>query len=187
MIFDPEIDEVRQWCAGRSGYVRIPLLLFFAYIFYRHLTDVEYKSILGFLDLGIHELGHLIFAWTGQFLMVLGGTLAELAAPLAGMWNFSVQKDYFALTLCLGWLSTALFDVAVYAGDARTMALPLVTPFGADTVSHDWNYLLGEMGLLTWDGHIAMFIRVLACLSMVICLWGSGWIIWTMIRNQGKV
>ncbi|MBF0478938.1 MAG: hypothetical protein HQL26_05610 [Candidatus Omnitrophica bacterium] len=179
-----QIYEIKGWCRGRNGYARIPLVLLFMYIFFRHLTSIDYQSILHPLNLGIHEFGHLIFSFAGQFINILGGPLIEVAAPFAGMWNFYVQKDYFSLMLCLGWLSTALFSCARYVGDARSMELPLVSPFG--TACHDWNYLLGEMHILPWDHAISSFIGSIACLSMVVCLWASGWIIWSMINQPNK-
>jgi hypothetical protein len=146
------------------------------------LTSNEYQSILYPLNLGIHEVGHLIFSFAGKFMNVLGGSLVEVAAPFAGMWNFYLQKDYFALTLCFGWLSTVLFSVARYAGDARAMELPLVSPFG-EAEGHDWNYLLGQMGILSWDHAVSWIVWASACLLMTVCLLVGGWIIWRMITS----
>jgi len=173
-------EQVREWCRGRNGYARIPLWLFFAYIFIRHVMSIEYQSIIYPLNLGIHELGHLIFSFAGPFFNTLGGSLVESLAPIVGMWNFYVQEDYFALTMCFGWYSTALFSVARYVDDARAMKGPLVSPFGAGE-GHDWNYLLGQMGLLSFDHVIAGIIWWAAILSMTVCLVVGGWIILSMI------
>ena len=181
-----QLKQAREWCQGRNGYVRIPLWIFFAVIFFRHLSSSEYASVLQPLNLGVHELGHLLFSWSGQFMSVLGGTLVEVAAPFAGVWNFYRQQDYFALTLCFGWLSTALFDVARYVGDARAMEIPLVSPFGVDTVVHDWNFMLGKMGILTWDKSLSTVVWGFAVIAMLFCLWSSGWILWRMIACQNK-
>jgi hypothetical protein len=181
-----QMNQAQEWCQGRNGYVRIPLWIFFAVIFFKQLSSSEYASILQPLNLGVHECGHLIFSWAGQFLSVLGGTFMEAAAPFAGIWNFYRQRDYFALTLCFGWLSTVLFDVARYVGDARAMQIPLVSPFGVDTVIHDWNYLLTNMGILAWDKSISSIILGFAVIAMLLCLWASGWILWRMIACQNK-
>jgi hypothetical protein len=102
------------------------------------------------------------------------------------MWNFYRQKDFFALALCFGWLSTALFDVARYAGDARAMVIPLVAPFGGgdEGVSHDWNYLLGQLGILEFDQAVAFVFRSLAVVSMLVALGGASWLLWQMMLGD---
>ena len=56
--------EVLSWCEGRRWIWRAPLLVFFAYIAVRHLADPLYTSIFGGINLGIHELGHVVFNTT---------------------------------------------------------------------------------------------------------------------------
>ena len=47
------------------------------------------------LDLAIHETGHLVFAFGGEFLSLLGGTLFQLMVPLAFLvaLAFAVLED----------------------------------------------------------------------------------------------
>jgi hypothetical protein len=97
------------------------------------------------------------------------------------MGMFLRQRDYFAVAVAFGWLSTNLFDVATYAGDARAQDLSLVSP-GIGDVIHDWNYLLGKTGLLQADQTIAFLIRAGAVASMAVCLAGGAWLLWRMIR-----
>jgi hypothetical protein len=54
----------------------------------------------------------------------------------------------------LVWTGPSLADVAVYVADGRAMALPLL----AEGLIHDWNFILGRLGLLGWDA----WIRVLS-------------------------
>ncbi len=180
--------EAEEWSQGRSWLARLPLLVFFGYLFFRHLTDPDYCSILQSLNLGVHELGHLLFAFFGQFLYMLGGTFWEIAAPFIGMWNFYRQRDLFAVALCFGWLSTVLFDVGRYAADARAMVIPLVSPFGGgeEGVRHDWHYLLGQLGVLPFDQFIGGIFRAGAVVSMAACLAGGGWLLWLMMVNPGE-
>lgn len=178
-------ESVTLWCQGKNGFVRLPLLILFVYIFVRHLGDPNYYGLFGAINLGIHELGHVVFFFTGKFLEIAGGTILQLAAPIYGVYNFLKQDDYFAAALCFGWLSTNFFGVATYAGDAHAMALPLVAPFGAPLiVIHDWNYLLTQTGLLSFYGEVALFFRFCAILSMGLCLIGGGWMIILMIKNS---
>jgi hypothetical protein len=173
------VEEVEGWCAGRSWLARAPLVLWFAWIGLRHLADPLYESLFGALNLGLHEAGHLLFSWTGLFLAVAGGTLLQLLAPVLSAVMFSRQPDYFALPICGAWLATNLYNVATYLGDARAMELPLVTVGDAEAVIHDWNYLLGAMGLLRLHAFLAGGVRVLA----FVLLWGSLAVaVWMLVR-----
>ncbi|MDD5730718.1 MAG: hypothetical protein PHN57_06290, partial [Candidatus Omnitrophica bacterium] len=177
---DSALNDARAWCRGKNWFVRLPLLFWFFYLLLRHLSNPGYGSVLSFLNLGIHELGHPVFSILGNFLGMAGGTIAQLAVPVAGIFNFYRQRDYFAIAACFGWLSTSFFDVARYASDARAMELPLVNPFGAEIVIHDWNYMLGKLGLLNFDTAIGFFFKGLAVLSMSACLGFGGWLLWRM-------
>lgn len=174
--------EVLRWTQEKRWWGwRLPFLLFFTYILVRHLASPDYQSIFKGLNLGIHELGHFVFGLLGEFMGVAGGTLLQCLVPIGSMFMFLRQRDFFAIAVCFGWLSTNLFDVATYAGDARAMELPLVSP-GAGDVIHDWNYLLGQTGLLKADQTIAFLFRAGGVLTMLVCLAAGGWLLWKMAR-----
>jgi hypothetical protein len=181
--FEALRDDVDDWARGRLWWVRAPLLLYFAYVGVRHLGDPEYNSLFGGINLGIHEAGHLALMWAPRFLMVLGGTLFQCAAPVVAAWLFLRQPDYFAVPICGAWLSTNLYYVATYMADARALELPLVSVGGGE-VDHDWNYMLDALGIITWDTRMAFLVRVLAFVLM----WGSlavgGWILAQMAKNR---
>jgi hypothetical protein len=176
--------EAVDWCKGKNWLIRLPLLAFFGYILLRHLFDPGYSSIIAPLDLGIHELGHLVFSIFGsQTLGVAGGTLLQLGIPLFGFVNFYNQRDFFALSLMFGWLSVNLFEIAMYLGDARSLSLPLVSLGNPETVIHDWEYMLGKLGLLPYDTFIAMCIRCAAVFLIVLCLASGSWVLMEMHRS----
>ena len=181
-MFQDFFDDVSHWCRGKIWYFRAIVLLFFLYIFLRHLANPMYNSIFKGLNLGIHELGHFVFVFFGRFIEIAGGTILQLLVPLIAIFMFYKQRDYFAIAFSFGWLSTNLFDVATYIADARARALPLVSPGSSEYIIHDWNYLLRRMGLLKMDTTIAFFTRVLAVVSMLICLGFGTWIILKMIQ-----
>ncbi|MCB9771098.1 MAG: hypothetical protein H6754_00900 [Candidatus Omnitrophica bacterium] len=175
------VERIRFWCVGKQWWWRICVLGFFAYVFWGLLRNSNEFNVFRPLNFGIHELGHLIFGWAGQFVAILGGTFTQLAAPVYGMWNFYKQNDYFALSLCFGWLSTNLFEISVYMNDARTMQLPLVTVGDSGNIIHDWNHLFTQMHILQFDHFIAGCVWFFAILSMSFCLFSAGWMIWNMI------
>src|SRR5205807_2159893 len=57
---------------------------------------------------------------------------------------FFTRKQYGSAAVTLFWVGQNLADVAVYVADGRAMALPLL----ADGLIHDWNFILGRLGLL---------------------------------------
>lgn len=180
-------EEAIAWCRGKNGWVRLPVLVWFAYVLVKSVKDPMYRSILAAPSLGIHEAGHMLFSYLGTFPGILGGTLLECLAPMFLFSNFYRQKEFFGMALCFGWLSTVLFGVATYAGDAQAMQLPLVTVFGAEsTISHDWNYLLGRIGLLHYDFAVAFLFRVLAVGSMLVCLVNGAGLLWHMASARDQ-
>lgn len=175
--------EAVDWCRGKRWLVRLPFLVWFVYVLVRHISDPMYSSVLGPLNLGIHELGHLIFSFLGQTFAVAAGTLFQLFVPVFAVFNFYRQSDFFAIALSFGWLSTNFFSVATYVADARRLELPLVTPFGGDDVVHDWEFLLSKMNILQYDTVLAGILRTAAVISMLVCFIAGAWLLWQMYRN----
>ena len=163
-------DDVVDWCKEKSWPLRVPVLLFMAYIGARHFLDPAYWSIFGAINLGIHEGGHLLFRSGGEFICVAGGTVLQLAAPCAAMIVFLKQRDYFGIAFCFGWLDTNLMSIGVYMSDAEKMELPLVTVGGGDEVIHDWRYLFTKLGLLSHCTEIGWLTIQLGNLAMAVCL-----------------
>jgi hypothetical protein len=181
------ISEADQWCEEKNWLIRLPALIWFVYVFIKHLISTQYSSILGPLNLGIHELGHLLFSFLSQTMQIAGGTLLQILVPVLAMFNFYRQKDFFAIALCFGWLSTNFFGIAVYIADARRLELPLVAPFGGgDNTVHDWEFLLSKMHVIQFDIFIASIVRIFAVVAMMICILSCLWLLWRM-KTHGAV
>lgn len=107
----------------------------------------EWLWLLDGVNLGIHETGHLVFGIFGsRFLTSLGGTLLQLAMPIAFVVDFRRRNQARSSDACVAWVGQNLLHIGRYAADARAQVLPLVG--GGE---HDWTYLLGDIGLLTRD------------------------------------
>ncbi len=163
--------------AGRGG--RALVWLAFVYLLARYVRDPAWASIFGGLNLGIHELGHLLFSPLGLTANVAGGTIVQLAVPLYSFRVFARQRDAFAIAFSFAWLGDNLMNVAHYVADARAMTLQLVSPFGGD-VYHDWNYLLGRVGLLASDQTLATLIRAAGYAWLVLAIAWGAWVLWAM-------
>jgi hypothetical protein len=172
----------------------LPLLVYLAYAGWRQfLEPVDYGSLFSAINICIHEGGHLLMRPFGnEFLMVAGGTALQLAVPLICAGSLLKQRDYFGITICLGWLSTNLVNVGVYMADARARELPLVTVDtgngGEGDVIHDWAYLFGHFNLLEYDTKIGLWTRAAGNGVMVIALAAGFWMLALMIsklKNRG--
>jgi hypothetical protein len=96
--------------------------------------------ILGMVDLGVHEFGHLLFAWAPELVMVLMGNGTQTLLPLIVAICFAwFRRDWPAAGLCLAWCGTTLQDASVYIADAPYQRLTLLK----ENSIHDWAYVLG--------------------------------------------
>jgi hypothetical protein len=103
--------------------------------------------------------------------MIAGGSITQLAAPLAAAFIFWRQRDWFGVAVTGTWESYALANLSAYIADARAQALPLVSVGNSDEIIHDWNWLLGRANLLQWDvrlGRVATLLGALVLVASVI-------------------
>ena len=176
-------DDALSWATGRRWWPRALLLLYLVYAGVRHWADPDYASIFSGITLAIHELGHVLFGFLGEWIGVAGGSITQLAAPVAAALILLRQRDYFGVAVGGAWLSMSLSNLAVYIADARAEELPLVSLGGGDVV-HDWNYLLGSVHLLAHDGDIAGLVRFAALATLVLSVLLGGWLCAVMARSR---
>jgi hypothetical protein len=117
------------------------LVLISAYLFYR-VSNPQNYDLLDNVNLIIHESGHLLFAFFGEFISFAGGTIMQLFVPIIFIIYF-LRKDLYSASIVSFWLAHSLINVAVYANDAIEMNLPLL---GGGI--HDWHYMLSELHML---------------------------------------
>lgn len=183
--FDELREDAVAWCSGRSPWPRWPLLLYLAYATLRHLLDPHYSSWFGALTLVVHEAGHLLFAPFGRTLMLLGGSIMQLAVPvIVALYLLLRQRDWFGLSVGGAWLSFSGFELATYVADANKGRLSLVG-FG-DNVIHDWDALLTQWRLLNHCETIAGAIRLWAGALGVGSLALGAWLLWTMHQKRAE-
>ncbi len=136
--------------------------------------------LLGYVDLGFHELGHLIgyLLPVSERLTAALGSITQVAVPLGlavyFMWR---RSDRVAGGLMLAWAGTSAWDASVYIADAPYERLPLI---GGD---HDWAYLLGPQAFdnyaiaddlaafVEFLGGLSVSAGLLVCLSLPIMTW----------------
>lgn len=181
-------EEAYLWASRKNGWIRLPLLFWGIYVMWRILTVQNSFTPFDWLNLGIHELGHLIFMPFGEFIGVLGGSFAQIAVPIASVFMFIKQKDYFGASFCFCWLAESLLNLSFYIADANTMGLLLFAPFGGGgEVIHDWNYILSYFELLHRDKAYGSFTRLIALASNIFFLFTGGLLFWKMQQGSKGV
>jgi hypothetical protein len=139
-------------------------------------NEYGYIPLLSDIDLAIHEFGHMLFMpfgiqFLGNTMMILGGSLTQVAFPLIFFGYFlrkhddAPRRDVFAAMVCLWWSGINLLSVAIYCADSRAGQLMLIDgSTGQESDGHDWNNLLTRWGLLEHDTAIARWMRAVAWL-----------------------
>ncbi len=129
----------------------------------------------------IHEGGHLLFRWFGQWINVAGGTFLQLFTPFALAVYFALNRQVAGTAFCAFFFFEQFLPISTYMADARAQALPLLTVGDADYVIHDWNYLFGSLGVLDHDTAIAAAVRALGWFGM------CATIVWLIFRSRTSV
>jgi TfoX C-terminal domain len=147
---------------------RVLVVLFMAWY---GLTNLKYRwMFLDNVNLIIHEAGHPLWGFFGEFSMFLGGSLTQILVPLAFLGYFWFARQRFAACVVALWTASSLFNLAVYIGDARAMELPLL---GGDGSTHDWNWILSELNALPSDLAISGFVRGVGVLFLAFSVIGG--------------
>ncbi len=131
------------------------------------------------VDLVFHEAGHPLFGFFGEFIGVLGGTLMQVLMPAVVVGYFFRSGQAYSGAVTLFWVAQSLFNVSVYARDARARALPLL---GGDDSFHDWSYILGRLHLLRWDQAVGNLIYFAGLMVLIASILGG--IYWSLEREE---
>lgn len=97
--------------------------------------------LLSLVDLGFHELGHLVtYPLPWELVTAAMGSVAQVAVPLGLSAYFpGHRKERVSAAVCLAWAATSAWTVHAYIADAPHERLALL---GGD---HDWAFILHEL------------------------------------------
>jgi hypothetical protein len=146
---------------------------FLLYAFQKHGDFL----LIDFVNLVVHEGGHLLFGWFGATLGLWGGTILQWLVPALLAAYFLTERQTTAFVFCTFFFFENWLYTATYMADARAMVLPLVTVGDPDFAEHDWNTIFSSMGVLQYDTSIAFVIRLLGWSGML------GVVIWLTVRT----
>jgi len=135
-----------------------------------YLKQPYQSTILDAFDLLMHEAGHWIFSFFGNFVYLLGGSLNQILIPLIFVCYFWFKNQKFSASLLLYWVGINFVNVSVYAADAVKMRLPLL---GGGNSIHDWNAILIYLGQLRHTVGISSAIYWIGILIITVAAIGS--------------
>ena len=136
----------------------------------RGVRYAEPGTIVGILDganLIFHEAGHVLLSALGEFMMILGGSLMQVLIPAACTAYFLLRRQLASSAVTLFWTGESLTGVAIYVADAGRRELPLL---GGEASTHDWNFLLGRLGLLGHADGLAWLLFGIAAATILAAL-----------------
>jgi hypothetical protein len=145
---------------------RIAWLVFYALFLLYAFTSKGPSLFIDLVFVPIHEGGHLLFAWFGETLHVLGGTILQLFVPLAIAIYFVFERHIAGAALAAFFFFENFLSVGTYMADARAIALDYVT-VGEGEAEHDWTTMFIKLGLLEHDTTIGHTVRALGWLGML--------------------
>ncbi|HZF12485.1 MAG TPA: zinc ribbon domain-containing protein [Thermoanaerobaculia bacterium] len=145
------------------------------------------SSFLHLVNLPFHEAGHVIFSPFGDFLHTLGGTLGQLLVPAVCLGAFLFYtRDTFGAAVALWWLAENCMDIGPYIADARSGELLLLGGVtGREAPGyHDWENILGTLGLLRYDQTLGALAYGVGRLLMLAAFAWGGYVLARQYRNR---
>ena len=130
---------------GSPNFLKLIFAIIAMIYFARYVIDPSHYGFLDNVNLMIHEAGHVLFMFFGEFLYFCGGTILQLLIPFVFVSYFYFKKEFFSAFIVLFWLGQNFINVSVYMGDAIKRKLPLL---GGDNVNHDWHYIFSHLNIL---------------------------------------
>jgi hypothetical protein len=141
---------------SKVKYMKVAGVILAALYFGNCIRTPDTFHLIGAVNLIIHEAGHWIFIFFGEFMHVLGGSLTQILIPAIFAGYFFLRRDNYSGGVMLMWMGENFVEVARYASDAMFMRLPLL---GGDNVIHDWNFLLSELHILRYTDTVGSVIH----------------------------
>ena len=173
-----QFPETQPWdrvsrIGGIAWLVAYALFLFYAF------RDESGFLFPDFVNLMIHEAGHLLFGWGGETIMLMGGTVGELLVPfLCATFSF-VKGQTYGFIFSFFWFFENFLYIGTYMKDARANALPLV-----NSDIGDWTLLFGQWNLLDADIKIGHAVRALGWMGMLATV---SWLAYRVYRDSQPV
>jgi hypothetical protein len=171
--------------AGVAAYQAWICLLWVALVGWFAFARDERVPVLAFVNLGVHELGHLVcylLPFVGRLVTAVAGSAMQCLVPsgLAGYF-LAVRHDRIGAAACLAWAAANFQEVSEYVADAPYERLELI---GGE---HDWAFVLGpdQLDRMHQAGAIASSARTAGLVLLAVAAGFCIWSLWTTRPNRG--
>ncbi|MGC1598247.1 MAG: hypothetical protein WA774_23045 [Candidatus Acidiferrales bacterium] len=171
----PALEDLEQDWEPVPGAALIAWTIFYLLFLYQVARGSGILLLMDNVFVPIHEGGHLLFRFCGEFISIAGGTFLQLFVPFSLAVYFLFRRQSQGVAFCLFFFFEQFLPIATYMADARAQELPLLTVGDSEYVIHDWNYLFGKLGVLAHDTQIATAFRMIGWLGMIGVV---VWLIW---------
>jgi hypothetical protein len=161
--------EDAEWIPVSKLALVVWLFFYAAFLLYA-ITDKSGFLFIDNANLIVHEGGHALFSWFGPTLGLMGGTILQWSVPAMLATYFLYHRQTTGFVFCAFFFFENFLYIATYIADARAQDLPLVSLGDSDYIEHDWNTMLGWIGMLNYDTRIAGFVRLLGWIGMIAIL-----------------
>ena len=155
-------------------------LVFYALFLFQLARGSGFLRAIDLVFVPIHEGGHLLFRFFGEWIAVAGGTFLQLFVPFALAASFAFRRQVPGTAFCAFFFFEQFLPISVYMADARAQDLPLLTVGDSEDVIHDWFYLFSHAGVLQHDTQIAATFRILGWLGMLATI---AWFSWRSLQK----
>jgi hypothetical protein len=133
------------------------------------LAGGQSAFLLNYVDLGFHEIGHVLFAWAPGLVPALSGSVVQVAVPVGLALYFLQRRESFASALLFAWAATSAANVSVYVADAQSQTLALL-----GNGRHDWAWVFSSLGHMEWAVPFSAGVRwfgvALALLGLIVAV-----------------
>jgi hypothetical protein len=143
------------------------------------LVKDDQTPIFVYLNIAVHESGHVLFRPFGELTMLIMGSGFEVLFPFAVGVVFLIRKrDLVSTAVSWGWSASALASAATYIADADDGRLALLGATGPDTAG-DWERILGErfFDKVYLADPIAAKVRTVGYVLWFVALGLAAWVI----------
>jgi hypothetical protein len=147
------------------------------------LVQNDQTPVFVYLNIAVHETGHVLFRPFGELTMLIMGSGFEVAFPLGvGVYFLLRRKDLVATSVSWGWAASALASAATYIADADDGKLALLGATGPDAAG-DWERILGAefFDKVFIADRIAAVVRIVGFVLWIAAL---GLAVWAIVRNR---
>jgi hypothetical protein len=188
LLFPPQVKANPFYFWGRCLVFALILMAGVRLMIHLPSSELAGHSFFHNISLPFHEAGHIVFRIFGDFMAVLGGSLMQVIIPVVCLAAFLKRGDAFAASFALWWTGQNFIDMAPYINDARAQRLMLLGGVTGEDVPgyHDWNNILGRLGLLNIDHSLANTSHIVGSLLMTAAFIWAAIILWMQWKNRDR-